>query len=101
MIRVCLKGVDEESFEKITGARKEFFMYPIIALKEMKMHEINTWPAIMGNIFSRKDIERLMGILSKNGVATSLEKETLEVYPFVKENMTNRRSGSLSLQIFF
>ena len=89
-IRVCLKGVDEESFEKITGAKKEFYPFPIIALRELEDVGIKAWPALMENLFSREDIGRLENYLRKNGIRSELELEFLEAYPFVLENLKNR-----------
>jgi len=90
-IRVCLKGIDEESFQLVTGAKKEFFRYPLLALAELEKEGITTWPAIMEDIFSEKEIASLKMKLSYYGIRANLESETLEAYPFVLENMRKRR----------
>jgi uncharacterized Fe-S cluster-containing radical SAM superfamily protein len=90
LVRVCLKGVDEDSFERITGADKEFFPYPIRALKELERFGIRAWPALMGDLFSRQDIIGFESSLREEGVRSELELESLEAYPFVLENMKKR-----------
>lgn len=89
-VRVCLKGTDENSFERITGAKKDFFFYPIKALKEMEKRGIKAWPALMADLFSKKDIEGFKNFLRERGVRPELELESLEAYPFVLENMRKR-----------
>jgi len=90
-IRICLKGIDNESFELITGARKDFFPYPFKALKELERLGINTWPALMGDLFSHDQILGLEKLLGDYEINTQLELESLEAYPFVLENMKRRR----------
>jgi len=90
LVRVCLKGTDEESFEQITGAQKKYFRYPITALKEMKKLGIRAWPALMADLFSRDLINRLQVHLRAQGIQDKLELEYLEAYPFVKENLKRR-----------
>ncbi|MFW6140437.1 MAG: radical SAM protein [Acidobacteriota bacterium] len=89
-IRICLKGVDPESFERITGAQKDYFSYPIKALKQLKKLGISVWPALMKDLFSSTDIKKLKKILEKAGVESKIELESLEAYPFVIENMKKR-----------
>lgn len=90
-IRICLKGVDEESFELITGAQREFFAYPFKALKELEKQGINAWPALMGDLFSHDKILGLKKLLEEYGINAQLELESLEAYPFVLENMKKRK----------
>jgi uncharacterized Fe-S cluster-containing radical SAM superfamily protein len=90
-IRICLKGTDEDSFEKITGAKKEFFRYPIMALKELLRLEVRAWPALMGDLFSPEDIDRLGETLKEEDIHVELELEFLESYPFVLDNMRKRK----------
>jgi uncharacterized Fe-S cluster-containing radical SAM superfamily protein len=90
-IRICLKGTDEDSFEKITGAKKKFFRYPIMALRELLKLEVRAWPALMGDIFSRDDIDRLEKTLKEQDIHVDLELELLESYPFVLDNMRKRK----------
>jgi uncharacterized Fe-S cluster-containing radical SAM superfamily protein len=89
-IRISLKGVDEESFELISGAKREFFRYPLLALKELEKAGMKTWPAVMRDLFSDEDIGRLEKVLEQYGIGARLEEEMLEEYPFVAENMKKR-----------
>lgn len=90
-IRVCLKGTDEDSFEKITGAQRKFFSYPFTALKTLEENGIRTWPALMIDLFNPEEIEELKKKLEEMGIKARLELETLEAYPFVTENLKKRR----------
>jgi len=89
-IRVSLKGADPESFEKISGAKKEFFQYPFIALKQLEEKGIKVWPAVMIDFFDDEEIENLKNILKEYDIKSDLEFETLEGYPFVLENLKRR-----------
>jgi uncharacterized Fe-S cluster-containing radical SAM superfamily protein len=89
-IRVCLKGVDEESFERITGAQKDYFSYPLKALKHLQNLGVSAWPALMRDLFSGTDIQNLQKNLEKAGIKSEIELESLEAYPFVIENMKKR-----------
>ena len=90
-IRICLKGVDEESFEKTTGAKKDFYRFPLIALREFEGLGMRAWPALMGDLFSRDEISKFERSLKENGIQSELELEFLETYPFVLENMKKRK----------
>jgi len=90
LVRVCLKGTDPESFEKVTGAGKDFFSYPLAALREMEKRGVRCRPALMAHLFSRDQVSRLQALLRKQGVRSGLELEYLEAYPFVLENMRRR-----------
>lgn len=90
-VRICLKGVDEDSFEKITGAKKDFYHFPLDALKKLEDLGLRVWPALMGDLFAREEIYRFEGFLRKYGIQSELELEFLEAYPFVVKNMEKRR----------
>lgn len=89
-IRVCLKGTDKASFQRITGAKKEFFQYPLIALQKLEEQGIKAWPALMRDLFMPEEVGRLEKLLRQYGQKPELELEALEPYPFVLENMTKR-----------
>jgi uncharacterized Fe-S cluster-containing radical SAM superfamily protein len=89
-IRVSLKGVDPESFEKISGAKREFYYYPFAALKELEQRGINVWPAVMIDFFNDDEFHKLKTILKEYKIKSDLEFETLEDYPFVLENLRIR-----------
>jgi len=81
-VRVSLKGVDFSSFEKITGARGEFFQNQLNALKLLKRYGIRHRAAIMHELFNKDQISNL-GI-------PDLEFESLIIYPFIKKNLEKR-----------
>lgn len=89
-IRISLKGVDHDSFERITGAKKDYFRYPLIALKELEAQGIKAWPAVMKDLFTEDEIGRLKRLLHEYNIQARLEYEVLEKYPFVLENMEKR-----------
>jgi uncharacterized Fe-S cluster-containing radical SAM superfamily protein len=90
-IRISLKGVDEESFELISGARRDFFRYPLVALKELEKEGMKAWPAVMRDLFTDEEIDKLGKHLEEYGIGAQLEEEVLEEYPFVTENMKKRK----------
>lgn len=90
LVRVAVKGVDPASFEKITGARSEFFVYPFLAIKHLESRGARAWPALMEDLFSEAEINELKKALREKGIQAELELECLEPYPFVLANMRNR-----------
>lgn len=89
-VRVSLKGADPESFERVTGARAEFFHYPIAALAELRRLGVDSWPAIMSGLFSKEQTLDLKKTLRASGLPTPPEEEYLEPYGFVVENLRKR-----------
>jgi uncharacterized Fe-S cluster-containing radical SAM superfamily protein len=89
-IRISIKGADPVSFEKITGAKKEFFYYPFIALRELEEKGIKGWPAVTIDFFNDDEIQNLKTILKEYKIKSNLEFESLEDYPFVVENLKRR-----------
>jgi uncharacterized Fe-S cluster-containing radical SAM superfamily protein len=90
-VRISLKGVDEDSFELISGVRRDFFQYPLVALKELEKEGMKAWPAVMRDLFTDEDIGRLEKVLEEYGIGARLEEEMLEEYAFVTENMKKRK----------
>jgi uncharacterized Fe-S cluster-containing radical SAM superfamily protein len=90
LIRIAVKGVDPGSFEKIAGVQREFFTYPLLALKNLARRGIRAWPAVMEDLFSEAEINELRKTLRENEIIAELELECLEPYPFVLENMRKR-----------
>jgi len=90
LVRIAVKGVNPESFEKITGARKEFFRYSLLALRTLEQLGARAWPALMEDLFSKSQIEELKKTLREHRINSDLELESLEGYPFVLENMKRR-----------
>lgn len=90
LVRVAIKGVDPASFEKIAGVRREFFSYPLLALKKLGSLGVRAWPALMEDFFSKAEIDALKKTLRQNEIRAELELERLEPYPFVLENIRKR-----------
>ncbi len=90
-VRICLKGIDHNSFEHMTGAQNDFFRFPLTALKELEKLGVRTWPALMGDLFSREEINEFEKLLEESGIHSQLELEYLEAYPFVLDNMRKRK----------
>ena len=81
-VRVSLKGVDEKTFETITGAEGKFFKNQLNALGMLKKYEIKHRAAILIDLFTDDQIQNL-GI-------PDLEYETLIRYPFVLRNLKKK-----------
>lgn len=90
-VRVSLKGIDEESFENLTGAERGFFKYPLIALRELHARGVTAWPTLMGNFFAKDKIRHFERFLQSRYSPAPLEVESLKPFPFVSENMKRRR----------
>lgn len=89
-IRVALKGWDPMSFQLITGARYEYFQYPLIGLKKMIEEDLDAWPAVMLDVFGKEGLDKLKAKLKSMGINCSLETEELEKYPYVMDNIDKR-----------
>ena len=81
-VRVSLKGVDEHTFEQITGANGKFFKNQLNSLELLKTYGISHRAAILVNLFTEEQIQSL-GI-------PDLEYETLITYPFVMKGLKKR-----------
>ncbi len=81
-VRVSLKGVDEKTFEQITGADSKFFKNQLNALELLKKYGIKYNPAILVDLFTENQIKNL-GI-------PNLEYETLIKYPFVMKRLRKK-----------
>jgi uncharacterized Fe-S cluster-containing radical SAM superfamily protein len=90
-VRVSLKGIDEKSFTKITGAHRDYFFYSLAALCELDKQGIYAWPALMEDLFSEKEIAEFRNLLTANGIRRELELESLQAYPHVLRNLEERK----------
>lgn len=90
-IRISLKGIDQNSFEEISGAKKDFFRFPLIALRELEKLGVRVWPALMGQLYFKEEVLKFEKFLKANDIHSELEIEVLEAYPFVLENMKKRK----------
>jgi uncharacterized Fe-S cluster-containing radical SAM superfamily protein len=89
-VRISIKGWDGPSFERISGAQREFFRYPLIALKTLIGAGVDAWPAMMGDLFGTGGTRHLAALLEEMGIRTHIETEYLERYPFVVSNLKRR-----------
>ncbi len=91
MVRVSVKGWDDESFNKVTGARGEFFHLQLEAIRKLKDAGVTAWPAVMFDIFGIEGLYILVELLEPVGIKKEeIELEYLELYPLVEKNMRNR-----------
>ncbi len=89
-VRVAIKGVDSESFERITGAEGSYLECQISAVKSLQDHGIEAWPALMEDLFSQDQISSLREKLAAEGIVGELEIEYLERYPYVIKQLQKR-----------
>jgi uncharacterized Fe-S cluster-containing radical SAM superfamily protein len=89
-VRISIKGWDGRSFEQISGAKREFFEYPLIALKTWIGAGVDAWSAVMGDLFGPEGTRRLAALMEEMGIRTRIETEYLERYPFVVSNLRRR-----------
>jgi len=87
-VRVAIKGWDEKSFERITGADGSGFRYQLIALKELTERCIAVWPAIMIDVFGDEGARLIREQVAEIGL--EVEMEELNRYPFVMDNLRKR-----------
>jgi uncharacterized Fe-S cluster-containing radical SAM superfamily protein len=81
-VRVSLKGVDEVTFEKITGAEGKFFKNQLNALQMLEKYGIKHSAAILIDLFTDEQIKSLK--------IPKLEYETLIRYSFVMISLKRR-----------
>jgi uncharacterized Fe-S cluster-containing radical SAM superfamily protein len=89
-VRISVKGWDAQSFERISGAKKEFFRYPFIALKTLREAGVDAWPAVMGDLFLPEGTRCISALMEEMGIRTRIETEYLERYPGVMSAMRHR-----------
>jgi len=90
LIRVSLKALEPEKFEKITGVQGKFYFYPLQALINLKEARAHFWPALMSEFFSSEEKQKLKDFLNQNQISPEIEEEELILYPSVEENLKNR-----------
>jgi len=91
LVRVSVKGWDEKSFERVTGAKGDYFKFPFIGLKYLAYNGINAWPAIMYEVFKKDGIEQFKRKIKEFGLSPEqIEFETIELYPMVRKNLEKR-----------
>lgn len=90
LIRVSLKAIEAEKFEKITGGKGHFVFYPLQALLNLQAAGLRFWPAIMAEFFTREEKEKLRNFLERNQIKVDIEEEELLLYPSVESNLKKR-----------
>ena len=98
-VRISIKGWDGESFERISGAKREFFRYPLIALKTLLGAGVGAWPAVMGDLFGTEGTKRIAALMEEMGIRTRIETEYLERYPGVVATMRQRGWETSGMQV--
>jgi len=88
-VRVSIKGYDEESFEKITGADRKYFWWQIEALKMLIDRGVYAYGAAMWDVCGADGVKKLMSTLQKYGI-DGLELECLLRYDFVLRRLEER-----------
>jgi len=81
-VRVSLKGVDNQTFERNTGMDGSFFRFQLRALELLKEYRIKFGAAILFNLYSKSQIKNL-------GIA-NLEYESLILYPFIENSLRKK-----------
>eukprot|EP00667_Euglena_gracilis_P018259 EG_transcript_19379 len=90
-VRICVKGTDPESFQKVTGANDTGFFLQLTALQELQRRGVAAHAAFMADLFPAVDIESLSACLEQDwGIAGGLELEGLERYPPVMRHLRQR-----------
>jgi len=81
-VRVSLKGVDDQTFERNTGMDGTFFHHQLRALELLKEYGVRYGAAILFNLYTKEQINNL-GI-------PNLEHEPLILYPFIKNGLRKK-----------
>ncbi len=97
-VRISIKGSDPASFERITGAKQEFFRYPFIALKTLLGAGVTAWPAVMADMAGADGAFRIAALLREMGIECQIESETLQRYPGVIATMRQRGWENVGLE---
>jgi len=79
-VRICLKGVDGESFSRVTGAQPEFFELQMEALNLLHEYGIETGVALPFNLFPPSKIGELQRKLLEISPRYVLELEPVLDY---------------------
>ncbi len=92
LVRVCIKGCNPESFEKLTGARGEYWWKQLEALRELLRNGVAARPAVTASFCSEGELlelcSRLRGIDYE--LPTHLELEYVILYPGVAKRLRER-----------
>ncbi len=87
LVRVSLKGVNSETFEKVTGAEGRYFNMQIDTLRLLSKYGVPARPALMVDLFKREDILRLQKTLLEIDSRYIIEPELFINYGGAWERM--------------
>jgi uncharacterized Fe-S cluster-containing radical SAM superfamily protein len=88
-VRVCLKGSSPEEFERLTGAKKEYYDLQFKALEHLKSAGVDFHPAIMTFIHDNY-VEKELSKIDQS-LVDKLEYEEIIHYPAVVDRL--RKAG--------
>ena len=100
-VRVSLKGVDEESFERITGAEGRFFEHQMRALELLAKYGVPARPAILFNLFPREKLAELQRRLLEISPRYVLELEPFMDYGGALKRIRERGLRLYSLEEYY
>ncbi|HEX67660.1 MAG TPA: radical SAM protein [bacterium] len=82
-VRVSIKAGTPSSFEKKTGAKKDYFYLPFQCIENLKKHGLNFHVAVMSDkrLMSVEEKRYFLKELKKTGYHGFLEEERCEPYP--------------------
>ncbi len=95
-VRVSLKGVDEKTFNSVTGADGKFFHHQINALKLLYEYGVRARPAILFNLFTRDQLAEL-----QKRLLDIWDGYVLEFEPFVNYGGALKRLEERRLQLLW
>lgn len=86
-VRLTIKGDSNDQFEKVTGAKGEFFDYQLEAYHELKKRHVETGIAIMPEFVSYRTIKSMVqhqieteGLIPYGGIGKRLKERGIEKY---------------------
>ncbi len=100
-VRVSLKGVDRESFERVTGADGRYFDRQIRALELLAKFGIPARPAILFNIFPKEKLVSLQERLLRISPRYVLELETFVDYGGALKRLRERGMTPYPLEHYY
>lgn len=90
LVRVSLKGTNEDEFSRLTGAEPRGFLLQIKALENLKEAGARAYPAVMASFSATKNVQRLQERLADVGF-DEMEVEELALYGNVEKRL--RQAG--------
>ncbi len=90
-VRVSIKGSDKDEYRVLTGARSDSYELPFIALKNLIDSKVSCNACVMVSFSGKRKIKKVEKKLYNiwPGLLKSLEKESITLFPKVKERLKN------------